>query len=161
MFDPAAPGGVEEAIKRKLLSGSTTISGEPLHQIREISDLWQNFYRMCIDKAQLPPDRIFIVFEDFVYAPGVNYEGESARISTQIIWGVEGYRRGRADELKLHKRGVLHVPDLYLQMASQAKPYVTSQRLKDWGIWIVGREHERSAWQHVAYWLAQYIRHNR
>lgn len=160
IFDPKASGGIDEALLGKMNSGSATVTGTEREQIREISQLWQAFYRACVTDARLPPDRVFLVFEDFIYAGGVNYSGDSAKISTSIIWGVEGYRMGCADEFARHRRGQVAMPPLYLQTAGQAKGYAKNQRLKDWGLWVVGREHERSAWQHIAYWLAQYMRHN-
>jgi hypothetical protein len=46
---------------------------------------------------------------------------------------------------------------MILQLASQAKSVATNARMKDWGIWVVGREHERSAWAHIACFLKKYM----
>lgn len=76
--------------------------------------------------------------------------------STAIIYGIEGYRMGRADEWREHRRGPLHVPPMIMQTASQAKGFATNKRLKEWDCWVVGREHERSAMQHLAYFVKHY-----
>jgi hypothetical protein len=157
ILNPLAREGVGEALRTKMNHGSTTVDGNPRKQIREIASLWSAFYRTCVKSACLPEDRVFYVCENYIYAPGVNYEGESAMISTALIWGVEGYRMGRGDEWKLsHPRGRKVLPPMILQTASEAKSYATSARLKEWDCWVVGREHERSAYQHMAYFLKSF-----
>lgn len=154
IFDPNPP--IEEVLKERMLAGSATISGDVRQQIREIATLWQAFYRSCVRSALLPPDHVWFVCEDYIYTVGNTYGGEPAAISTSLIWGIEGYRMGRADEWREHKRGTLVMPTMVLQTAGQAKGFATNTRLKEWDVWVVGREHERSAWQHVAYFLAKY-----
>lgn len=136
--------------------GSCTVEGTEREQIREISQVWQAFYRACVKSALLPPDNIWFVCEKFIYDGKNSYAGDSASISTALIWGVEGYRMGRADEWSEHKRGVVKMPGMILQSASEAKGFATSARLKEWGVWVVGRDHERSAWQHIAFFLKKY-----
>jgi hypothetical protein len=155
IVDASLPN-IEDCLLNRAMAGSITVDGDARKQFLEIAQLWESFSRACRDKG-IVGKYIFPVCEDFVYTPGVNYEGDSARISTQIIWGFEGYRWGRA----YGARGIrAKVPDLYLQTASQAKGYVTKERLKEWDLWVVGRDHERSANQHLAYFLAQFRKHN-
>lgn len=157
VFDPGA-ASLEDALAGRMLAGSTTVEGTAHEQIREITAIWQSFYRSCVKDACLPPERIYYVCEDFIYSGNVNYGGESAEISTALIWGVEGYRMGQADEFRRLRRGKpIHVPPVILQTAGQAKGAINSQRLKEYGCWVVGRDHERSAWQHVAYFLKRYM----
>jgi hypothetical protein len=154
IFDPAA--SIEDALRGRMNAGSATVSGDARTQIREIAGWWQAFYRQCVGSACLPSERVWLVCEDFVYAPGVNYEGDSAKISTALIWGLEGYRMGRRDQWLESGRGrssKVRMPSIILQTASQAKTFATNARLKDWDVWVVGKDHERSAWQHVAYFL--------
>ena len=147
---------IDNCLLKRTHFGSITIEGDARKQFKEIAQLWEGFSRACLNLG-VESKYIFPVCEDFVYAPGVNYEGDSARISTQIIWGFEGFRHGRA----FGGRGLAaKVPAMYLQTASQAKGYVTNARLKEWGLWVVGRDHERSANQHLAYFLAQFRKHN-
>jgi hypothetical protein len=157
IFNPHAKGGAGEALLTKQLSGSATVEGDLRNQIREIAELWQAFYRACVNSAQLPPENVWFVMEDFIYKPGTVYGGEDSMISTGLIWGIEGYRMGTRDEWKRHKRGQIKMPDMILQTASEAKGYMTNARLKEFGCWVVGRDHERSAWQHIGFFLKHYI----
>src|SRR5262249_8296477 len=103
IFNPKAQGAAE-ALKTRMRAGSDTIEGDERKQIREIGERWREFYADSVGRALLPPDRVFLVVENFIYT-GANYGGDSARISTAIIWGLEGYRMGRRDEWRKHKRG--------------------------------------------------------
>jgi hypothetical protein len=157
IFNPHAKS-IEEMLSTRMDAGSTTVTGDERAQIREVAALWSSFYSACVRSALLPIDHVWLVFEDFVYAPGVNYEGESAKISTALIWGIEGYRMGKRDAFLERARGPVKssMPSMMLQTASEAKTFATNARLKEWGVWVVGREHERSAWQHIAYFLKRY-----
>lgn len=156
IFDPFAQGGMAEVIATRMNDGSATVTGDERTQIREVSELWLAFYRQCVRSACLPPGQVRFVCENFIIKPGQTGGGKDMSISTSIIWGVEGYRMGRADEWKEHRRGKLVMPPMVLQLANQASTYATNQRLKDWNLWVKGREHERSAWRHVALYLARY-----
>lgn len=150
------------ALKTRMLGGSATVQGDARTQITEIASLWSSFYNSVVRSACLPPERVYLLVEDFVYAPGVNYEGESARISTQIIWGLEGYRMGRRDEWlqRPGRRKQAIMPPMILQTASQAKSYATAKRFRDNDCWERGfggqNEHIFSARQHIAYFLQRY-----
>lgn len=160
IFDPGHPEGVEGALRDRQHFGSSTITGDERAQIRAVSALWKDFYSACVVSACLPPQRVWFVMEDFVLRPGETGGGREMGISTAIIWGVEGYRLGQADEWARHKRGNLHIPPMILQPAGQAKGYATNKRLRIWDFWVVGREHERSACQHIAYFLKRYMQQN-
>jgi hypothetical protein len=160
IFNPHA-GSIEKILASKLEDGSTTVTGDERTQIREVATLWQSFFSGCVRSALLPPERVWFVCEDYIYAPGVNYEGDSAKISTALIWGIEGYRMGRADEFRVGRgRKQVHVPTMILQPAGMAKSYATKERLKEWGMWERGhggkREHEFSALQHLVFFLHRY-----
>jgi hypothetical protein len=156
IFDPDVEVGA--ALRGRMNAGSTTVEGSERQQIREIANWWQSFYRQCVTSALLPPDRIWFVCEDFVLKPGETAGGRDATSPLSLIWGVEGYRMGRSDEWFESKRGQKRdrvMPPMILQMAGQAKSYATKARLRDWDLWVVGREHERSAWAHVALFLSR------
>lgn len=158
IMNPLLPD-VGEQLRTRSESGSCTIEGDERSQIRAITTVWAAFYRACVTSALLPPERVWFVCEDFIYTGSNTYSGDSAKISTALIWGIEGYRMGRADEYLEQARGrnrKVHVPSMMLQTASQAKTFATNARLKEWDCWIVGRDHERSAFQHVAYFLKKY-----
>lgn len=42
------------------------------------------------------------------------------------------------------------LPAAERQMPSAAKSYLTNERMRDWGLWVVGSPHERDALRHLA-----------
>ena len=156
IFNPHADS-IEEAIATRLHSGSCDITGDAPTQIREIASIWQSFYRTCVNVGRLPVENVLYIAEDFVPAGGA-VGGESQAISLAVLWGVEGYRMGQADEFKRLKRGaVVHCQPVVRQLASHAKGFGTGPRLKTWGVWVKGSDHQRSAWSHIAYYLQKRI----
>lgn len=157
ILDPRDPGGAAGSLRNKMNFGSATVVGSEREQITEISGIWSSFYRACVKDALLPPENIWLVCENFVMIPGQTSGGEDSTRPLGILWGVEGYRMGRRDEWKIaHPRDKAHMPPMILQMAGQASTHATNSRLKEWGLWIVGREHERSAARHLALFLSKY-----
>lgn len=157
IFDHRAKGGVAEALQTRMNAGSATVTGDERQQIREVTEIWRSFYSACVRSALLPPDHVWLVFEDFIMRPGQTAGGRDSTIPLALIWGIEGYRMGRADEWSENNRGPLHVPSLVLQTAGQASSFATAERLKEWDLWVRGREHERSAWKHVALFVQRYM----
>jgi hypothetical protein len=153
---------IATSLSNKLHTGSCTVTGPVREQIREITAIWQSFYRLCVEDSRLPPENVYFVMEDFVYTSANVYGGDEAKISTAIIWGIEGYRMGRLDAFLEDHVGVPNVeaimPPMILQTAADAKSFATSLRMREWGIWVRGRDHERSAWAHVATCLQRFIR---
>lgn len=158
IFDPKHVDGVPGALVDRMNSGSATMTGSEREQIRALSELWGSFYTLCVHDSLLPPERIFLAVEDFVLKPGETAGGKDSTAPLAIIWGLEGYRMGRADQFKIsNPKADVHVPQMHLQLASQAKSFLTPARQKEWGVWTVGRDHERSAWAHIALFLKRYM----
>lgn len=158
IFNPHLPD-IGDQLRTRLHSGSTTVSGDEREQIKEVAEWWNGFYNQCVNDALLPVDRVWFLMENFIYTGSNTYAGDSASISTALIWGIEGYRMGRRDEWLNHARGKNRkavMPSMILQTASEAKSYCPVQKLKTYGCWVVGRDHERSAFQHIAYFLRKY-----
>jgi hypothetical protein len=154
VFDPNVEIG--ESLRGRMKAGSATIEGDIRSQIREISGKWQEFYKECVQVGLLPHDKVWYVCENFIYSGG-SYQGESAMISTALIWGVEGYRMGRADQWAAgHGRRKIVVPQVVLQNPGDASAFAKDARLREWGLWIRGKQHERSAWRHLALFLKKY-----
>ena len=155
ILDPSA--ATEVALRERQNAGSTTVSGDARTQVNELAQLWQSFFRSCV-RSCLEPKDVYCVFEDFIYNPTTSYNGDSARISTQIIWAFEGFRLGCEYQWKADHPGRKRIfrPALVLQPASQASTYATNDRLRNWGLWVRGREHERSALKHMALFLKSY-----
>ena len=156
IFDPTVEIGA--SLRGRTNFGSYTVTGDIRHQIRSISMQWRKFYNECVKHERLSPEQVWYVCEDFIYTGG-NYQGDSAKMSTALIWGIEGYRMGRADQWAAgHGRRQIIVPQVVLQTAGDANAFAKDVRLREWGLWIRGKEHERSAWRHAALFLAKYQR---
>lgn len=154
IFNPKAEIG--DSLRGRLYAGSATVSGEIPNQIRAVAKRWHYFYRSCVKEHFMAPEDVWYVVENFIYDGG-SYAGDSAKVSTALIWGVEGYRMGRADEWSSRRgRREIIMPQMVLQSAGDAKGFATSNRIKEWELWVKGRDHERSAWQHVAFFLKRY-----
>lgn len=148
LFDATA--SMPDAIAQRRNSGSTTISGGERHQIRQLSALWRDFKRTCVRVGLLPPENVELVHEDFIPRRSLDEEGISP---IRISWGVVGYQMGEYEEWERHGSGPAHVTTIRFQSASEGHAAASNQNLKDWGWWVVGREHERSAVKHICYRL--------
>lgn len=156
IFDIYPSTSLEDSLKGVLHRGSETITGSEYDQIKLIAKFWTKFYRDCVFKGRLDPESIEFVCEDFVQRPGGS-GGKEGQSPIRIMWGVEGYRMGRADEFKgrkVNSKAKIYAPRMILQMPSDAAALGTRERLKEWGCWVVGREHERAAWKHIALRIA-------
>lgn len=90
-----------------------------------------------IDKVN--PDAVII--ENYrIYAHKLEQHSSSDVPTLQLI-GVIKYM--------LHKRNIPYK----LQMAQQAKGFVTDAKLKEWGMWDIGHKHARDACRHCVYYL--------
>src|SRR4051794_15142811 len=97
IFDETA--STAEALQNGLQKGSATVTGDEYAQIERIADLWTSFYRDCVNTRLLDPTKVEFVSEDFVQRPGGS-GGKEGNSPLRILWGVEGYRMGRAAEFK-------------------------------------------------------------
>lgn len=157
IFDCAPERDIADAMKNGIAKDSTTIEGDEYEQIKLISTFWVTFYRDCVFNRCMPPDSVEFICEDFVQRPGGS-GGKEGQSPIRIMWGVEGYRMGRADEYKGRKvnaKSKILAPRMILQQPGDAAALGSSKRLKDWGCWIVGKEHERAAWKHIGLRVAR------
>jgi hypothetical protein len=118
-------------------------------QARVISQLWFDFRRAC-HKAGLPA---YFVCEDFI----LTRFKSSDRTGLYPVWvaaAIVGYRNGLADGYESGGFGPAAPVETVWQQPGQAKGYATDERLKRWGLWIKGREHERDACRHLAHFIA-------
>jgi len=143
-------GSIAERIAARERWGSITISDPDwMKQAREISQRWADFRTDC-HRAGLPA---YFVCEDFI----LTRFGSSDRTGLYPVWvaaAVVGYRNGMADAYESGGFGPAAPIEVIWQSPSTAKTYATDERLKRWGIWIVGKEHERDAWRHFAQFIA-------
>jgi hypothetical protein len=154
IFDPTA--SLADALANGLHKGSATAEGDEYDQIRAITEEWTRFYRMCVNECCMDPEAVEFICEDFVQRPNSS-GGKEGQSPIRIMWGVEGYRMGRAAEFKGRARSKvkIYAPRMILQHPSQASALGTRKRLESWDCWVVGREHERSAFAHIAVRLAR------
>jgi hypothetical protein len=150
IFDVSPLAPVEEIMQKGINMNSATVEGDEYEQIKLISTYWSTFYADCVHSGCMDPELIEFVCEDFVQRPGGS-GGKEGQSPIRVMWGVEGYRLGRADEWRGRKKSKVKVyaPRMILQTPGDAAAFGAGDRLRDWGCWVRGREHERSAWRHV------------
>ena len=153
--DPGGTTGVAAAfvrpratVKETLLDipvrKSVEVKGDWLSQAREIAGLMNDFVYNAHEVAEIPLARIHFVFEDFVLRMPARTTNLT---SVWVMAATVGIANG------LLSSGV----KLAYQQPSVGKGYATNPRLKLWGLYVVGSEHERDAWRHVAYRVANEI----
>ena len=88
---------------------------------------------------EISPDAVII--ENYrIYAHKLEQHSSSDVPTLQLIGAIK---------YMLHKRNIPYK----LQMAQQAKGFVTDDKLKEWGMWDVGHKHARDACRHCVYYL--------
>jgi hypothetical protein len=156
IFDDQA-GSVEAALASNHASGSMTINHrvrrngkmmvvnphDDYQQIVKIATQFLAFRREAIANGCSVADEIELVVEDFILMPGAHAGGKDGVASVRIAWGLAGYL---LDEHQV------------IWQAPSLMSYATDERLKRWGIWVPGRDHERAAWKHIAARLNKIIR---
>lgn len=143
ILDPGL-GDIGEVLRGKRVAGSMTIGGDVRSQVKATVEAWDAFRDVCTRRG-IPDDRIWYVCENFVLRPGQTAGGVDSTLPLALIWGIEGYRMGRGMDLT----------PVVLQEATTALSL--KRWLRDWGCWIVGKEHERSAWCHLAMFTKLYL----
>lgn len=144
-----------EAVAHRMVAGSTTVVGDEYQQIAEIVKTWRVFFKECV-KRGLPPENVFFVAEDWVPWGGGG-AGKEGSMPERVLWGVIGYRMGQVAEYKrTHKTTPMMAPPITLQLAGQANTKSSGKELRTADAWIVGKEHERSAWKHTILFIRNY-----
>jgi hypothetical protein len=134
-----------EAMQKRTQRGSTTVTGAPIEQAREIWKLWFAFKRQMVHVGLLDPDNVELIFEDFVLRAGPHAGGRDGTAPERVAYAFEGYRWGRHDTSRRQK----HLTEITWQNPSAAARFRKRQLLTEADAWIVGREHERSALSHM------------
>lgn len=178
IFDETSKS-VEAAIAGRLHAGSATLNHkvtrdrkkhyvnthtgavhvDPLEDMAQVTAIYKMFTRFktfAVRYCLMDPADVELVLEDFILMPGSHSGGKDGVASIRIAWGVVGYQAGVAAEYA-HRHRNLHISNPIWQPPS-AMSYATDERLKRWGIWIPGRDHERAAWRHIAFRLNKLIK---
>lgn len=135
-----------EAVANRLESGSETLTGSEAEQARALYHLWTKFKRKCVNVNLLDPDRVDLVIEDFVLFPGEK-PGKSTTVPERVAWCLEGYRMAMADSWR--RSLPKHYNEIIWQKSGAAHRFKNQEILKKADAWVVGRDHERSAFSHM------------
>jgi hypothetical protein len=142
IIDEGASTSVD-AMRARVNRGSKTLEGPEAGQIEDLFWLWRDFVQEA--QKQVQQNEINLVLEDFVLRPGQHAGGKDGTSPERIAWGFEGYRMGQHD--------ALYPTDYYhpirWQMPSAASRWRTREKLTKAEAWVVGKEHERSAYSHM------------
>ena len=143
-------GRAYEAVAERLHSDSVTIQGEEAAQIRTLYHVWTDFKKFCVHTALLDPQSVDLVVEDFVLFPGEK-PGRATTAPERIAWGFEGYRMAQADMYRDRGRSLPkhYSPILWQKSAAASRFFKDRALMTQAGIWIRGKEHERSAFGHL------------
>ena len=139
-----------EAVRDRINSASTTVTGDEQTQIRQLYQTWSAFKRACVRQGQMEPDWIDLVVEDFVLFPGEK-PGRNTTWPERVAWGFEGYRMAMFDRHRPHAQPALrHITPITWQKSAAASRFFKDRDLMtNAGCWIRGRDHERSAFAHM------------
>lgn len=123
-----------ETLKDRSSFETTTITGDTSAQIRQLAMLFNKF-RNEVARKGLEAE---LVIEDFILRPGAHGGGEDGILSCRVGWGLWGWFMG--------EQSLNHV----VWQAPAEALGSNREQLQNWGLWIVGRDHERDACRHIA-----------
>lgn len=103
---------------------------------------WMSFTFRAATELMIPYPAIFLVIEDFQLRQR-SADLSPVRVTSALLAHLSDSSLGwpamvRADHC------------LRFQQPAEAKTYATDARLRDWGLWTVGKEHGRDATRHMA-----------
>ena len=148
IFDTSHPL-LGQVIEEREFSASHTVEGSYEEQTHVICRLWREFFKDCTNGHHLDPEEeVQMACEDFT--PRGAIRGESMAISLKLIGAITGYRMGTIAEWERNNNGPAWMPVMHMQTAGEAAQLMPDKRLKEVGWWSVGKEHERSAYRHLA-----------
>lgn len=149
-FD-TSPGSIYQVLKNPNPKDSFTQVGTPLVQARQLFRHWRNFYASALIH-EIPVGNCWMVIEDFALSPNAA-PGKDILLATQVAHMLLGYRYGAADEFERSHANPIHPMQVAWQTPAEAKSFVSDVRLKRWGLWVKGKQHERDAYRHLALFL--------
>lgn len=124
-------------------------------QVRTVENdkiLWHN-----LDQLFLDTDPDFIICEDYrIYQHKLARHSFSPVLTLRLIGGIDlmatlGWYS--VDNFKDEAYYEQHTCPIEYQMATQAKAFVTDEKLINWGFWQDGMRHSRDAIRHGCYFL--------
>ena len=145
-------GSIKGSLLARLGEGSATLTGDELCQAVELFGLWQRF-RSDAFRSGIPDSNVHLVIERFTLRGGQHAAGRDGTSPERMAWAFEGYRFGRYSTYRKKKS---YIPITWQNPADHA--FATRPRLESWGCWVVGREHERTAYGHLAFKLSKLLK---
>lgn len=132
------PKGAHPAdVDKRTIKTATVRDKSEVVQVRSITRMFNTWVKEVNHRV----DGIEIIIEDFVLRPGPHAGGKEGTSSIRIAWGITGFLMGQQQ-----------FPGYPIwQTPSEVLGTVTKDRLKEWGLWVVGQEHERDAMSHLAF----------
>lgn len=149
-----AAGYVElEETRRKTLEGitnkkSTEVTGNYLEQAEQLATVMGNFVFKANVENSIPLPNIHIAIEDFVLRRRTEGGATGNLISCWVAAATVAVFCSHSGSLW---PGLVVVNDEIItwQTASDAKHVANNERLKSYGLWVVGSAHERDAFRHL------------
>jgi len=125
----------ERMASRKDL-GSETITGHWTEQAEALAAMWRLFKHEMDEVRGVPT---WLIVEDFILTKFKS----SDRTGLYPVW-IAGCMYGHLATRR----------EQFIWQMPSAMTFATDQRLKDWGLWVKGRVHERAANRHFAFFVA-------
>lgn len=139
-----------EAVRKRIHGLSATITGPEPEQIRALYKMWSDFKTKCVRVGLMDPKDVELIMEDFNLRGGQVVAGKEGTSPERIAWGFEGYRMGRYDQWRRQHK-LAHYSPIIWQQPSSAHRYSNRNILREADAWIVGKQHERSAYGHMIF----------
>ncbi len=113
---------------------TTSVTGNWWQQAHELAGLINRFAFTAQCEHDLPLQHIHVVWENYTRRPA------AASVNLDSVWVMAA------------TLGLLDRPELEhaFQEPADAKGYAENARLRRWGLWVVGSDHERDAARHLA-----------
>lgn len=144
IIDETAPT-VAEALEGIQGKGSMTVKGQVEVQAMLLWEDWRTWQtHASVEQA----DGVNMVVENFIIRPGMHGGGVEGVYPARIGWALWGLRYGHEDMF----------PTIHWQEPGDAMSFGTDKRLRSWGLWVRGREHERDAFRHLALRVAKLMK---
>lgn len=110
---------------------------------RQLHAAWLSFLFRAVNELSIPVPNVYLAIEDF------QLRQRSANLSpvevTHAFYMSLMGINGTWPSMNMSPEGRIRT-----QPASEAKTYATDARLRDWGVWSIGKEHGRDATRHLA-----------
>jgi hypothetical protein len=129
-------GTTAERLASRINLGSETLTGHWTAQGEALAARWRLFKHEMEESRGIP---CYLVVEDFILTKFKS----SDRTGLYPVW-IAGCLYGHLATTR--QRFIWQMPS--------AMTFATDERLKDWGLWVKGRVHERAANRHFAFFVA-------